>query len=304
MRKIALLCVVAMVCSAWVLGLVEQRTTASPSNLGPRQPLPGRGQAAAEPGIVVRRVFDDLLNKGRYELIDTIYTRDCRVHSGNKSSRLEAAVAEGKGWREAAPDLQVTIGEMSARGEKVLVSWTAMGVQTGRGNGLRPSGKHFVIHGRSEFRVVNGRIAEVWNHWNRDDLYRQVGVNPKVAHLFEMVRELGRHLAAAALDAGSAAGTVLRSAINSDKMRLTVCLPGPPALAARKETEMRKRLNKKLRLNRETVLRLEREPLRQVVAALAAIGVKPGQVNTSPLCVATCCASGCDECDSGRVVMA
>jgi hypothetical protein len=67
---------------------------------------------------------------------------------------------------------------------------------------------------------------------------------------------------------------------------------------------MRKRLEKKLRLNRETVLRLEREPLSQVVAALAQIGVKPGDANTSPLCVVTCCASGCDDCGSGRAVLA
>jgi hypothetical protein len=66
---------------------------------------------------------------------------------------------------------------------------------------------------------------------------------------------------------------------------------------------MRKRQERKLRLNRETVHRLEREPLKEVVAALAQIGVKDG-ANTSPLCVATCCASGCDECDSGRAVLA
>ncbi|HEV3460246.1 MAG TPA: hypothetical protein VHG32_27195 [Thermoanaerobaculia bacterium] len=66
---------------------------------------------------------------------------------------------------------------------------------------------------------------------------------------------------------------------------------------------MKKHQGKKLTLSRETVLRMEREPLSNVVAALAQIGVKPGQVNTSPLCVATCCASGCDECDSGRVVL-
>jgi predicted ester cyclase len=191
MRKFALFCLATMVCGALVLGSAGQRTTVSPSGVGPRQAQPGRGQTSPEKGkVVARRVFDDLWNQGRYELIDTIYTRDCAVHSGNQRSRLEEAVAEGKGWREAAPDLRMTIGEVSTRGDKVLVSWTAMGTQTGQGNGLRPSGKHFVIHGRSEFRLVNGRIAEVWNHWNRDDLYRQLGVNPRLGRLFDKVLEL------------------------------------------------------------------------------------------------------------------
>jgi predicted ester cyclase len=191
-RKLALLlCLVPTVCGAWVLGSAAQRTTVPPSQVAPRQPLPGRGQTAPEQGkVVVRRVFDDLFNRGRYELVDTIYTRDCLVHSGNKSSGLEEAVAEGKGWREAAPGLRMTIGGMSTRGDKVLVSWTAMGAQTGQGNGLRPSGKRFVIHGRSEFRVVNGRIAEVWNHWDRDDLYRQLGVSPKLGRLLDEILEL------------------------------------------------------------------------------------------------------------------
>ena len=67
---------------------------------------------------------------------------------------------------------------------------------------------------------------------------------------------------------------------------------------------MRKKQQKKLKLHRETLLRLEREPLREVAAALAEIGIDVTKPNTSPLCVATCCASGCDECDSGRVVLA
>lgn len=66
---------------------------------------------------------------------------------------------------------------------------------------------------------------------------------------------------------------------------------------------MRKKQQKKLKLHRETLLRLEREPLREVVAALAQIGMD-AKANTSPLCVATCCASGCDQCDSGQVVLA
>jgi predicted ester cyclase len=199
MRKLVFLCLAMMVLSAWVLrsakgvqagggtsGRMTQRTT-SPSELGPGR----KGQPASpQDEAVVRRVFDDLFNGGRYELTGTIYTQDCSVHFGGKTSRLEDSVTEGKGWREAAPDVHMTIGTMSTRGDKVLVSWTAMGTNTGQGNGLRPSGKHFVIHGRSQFRVVNGKIAEVWNHWNRDSLYRQLGVNPRLGRLYDEIQEL------------------------------------------------------------------------------------------------------------------
>jgi predicted ester cyclase len=203
MRKFALLCLATIGCSAWFLGSAGQRTAVSQPIAEPRQALYGQGPGGgpgsrAERGrtpseeskIVVRKLFDDVWNNGRYELIDTIYARTCPVHSANKTARLEDALAEGKGWREAAPDLHMTLGEMTTQGNRVLVSWTATGTHTGHGNGLRPTGNHVVVHGRSEFRVVDGRIVEVWNHWNRGDLYRQLGVNPRLGLLFDKVMDL------------------------------------------------------------------------------------------------------------------
>src|SRR5947209_7488766 len=58
--------------------------------------------------VVVRKVFDDLFSHGRYEEIPQIYAQNCVVHHGNKTSRLDESVAEGKGWRSAAPDMVMT----------------------------------------------------------------------------------------------------------------------------------------------------------------------------------------------------
>jgi hypothetical protein len=54
---------------------------------------------------------------------------------------------------------------------------------------------------------------------------------------------------------------------------------------------MKKLQEKRLRLNRETVLRLERlAPVHAAAGPLAGVGKIP---ETSPLCVSTCC-GGCD----------
>jgi hypothetical protein len=37
--------------------------------------------------------------------------------------------------------------------------------------------------------MVNGKIAEVWNNYDRDSLFRQMGVNPKVGHLYDMTQD-------------------------------------------------------------------------------------------------------------------
>lgn len=195
MRKHVLSCLTVMVCAAWALASQAQKPDAArplpPAQERLRAPQPGQVRGADEQDkVVVRRVFDDLFNSGRYELIDQIYTRDCRVHHGNKHSRLEETVAEGKGWRQAAPDLHLSVDQIGTRGSLVIVSWTARGTHSGEGNGLRPTGKRVLIHGSSEFRVVKGRIAEVWNHYDRNELFRQIGVNPRLGRLLDQAQEL------------------------------------------------------------------------------------------------------------------
>ncbi len=138
---------------------------------------------------VVGRVFVELFSQGRYEAIPQIYAPGCVVHFRNKISRLDESVAEGKGWRMAAPDLQMTDERMSVMGDVVTVDWIARGTHTGRGNGLQPSGKRILVRGSSRFRMVNGKIAEVWNEYNRDDLFRQIGVNPKLGYLYDMTQD-------------------------------------------------------------------------------------------------------------------
>lgn len=180
---------------------VQQHKPTVQSTVPPPAVQPNNPAGQIKPGIVkspgvtqdnpeamkalARRVFDELF-AGRYEGIDQIYARDCSVHHRGQFYRFEDAVAEGKGWRSAAPDLRMLTEQMSVQGNIVTVQWTAMGTHTGRGNGLlKPTGKHILIRGNSRFRVVNGKIAEVWNDYDRDEIFRQVGVNRTMGSLFD-----------------------------------------------------------------------------------------------------------------------
>ena len=129
---------------------------------------------------LARRVFDDLLSRGNYGEVNEIYASNCTVHFGGRSEGLGQAVSEGKGWRSAAPDLVMTANQITADGDMVNVNWTARGTHTGQGHGLKPTGKHFLVHGTSRFRIVNGKIVEAWNSEYRDELFQQLGV-PKTA---------------------------------------------------------------------------------------------------------------------------
>jgi len=183
MRRYAMVVFALIVCGGLTLTLAEQR---KPQPAPGPQARPGQPQGNPEQNKqVARRVFDDLFTAGRYGEIDQIYDRNCTVHFGNRSESLDQAVAEGKGWRSAAPDLVMTADQITVNGDMVTVVWSARGTHTGQGHGLKPTGKRINMRGRSVFRFANGKIVEARNDEYRDELFRQLGVPKTTAWLYE-----------------------------------------------------------------------------------------------------------------------
>jgi predicted ester cyclase len=185
MRTVKLLCLIAMICSA---GLTSGEQKKPPvqghpgANVTPRQ--------AEQNKVPVRQLYEEMFSHGRYELQNQVFASRCPVHFGGRNVRLEGAVAEGKGWRSAAPDLRMTINEITVKGDMVTAVWTATGTNTGHGHGLKPTGRRISLHGRSQFRVANGKIVEAWNEEYRDELFKQLGVPKPIAMLFEAADNL------------------------------------------------------------------------------------------------------------------
>jgi predicted ester cyclase len=146
-----------------------------------RMPAP---QSQEQNKQVARRVFEDLFTAGRYGEINQVFDPSCRVHFGGRSVPLEEAVAEGKGWRSAAPDLVMTADQVSVNGDTVTVVWTARGTHTGQGHGLKPTGRRIQMRSRSEFLIKNGKIVEARNEEYRPELFRQLGVSKTAAFMF------------------------------------------------------------------------------------------------------------------------
>lgn len=184
MRKTGIFCLLLIVCCALIVALAQKK----PRN---QERAPAQNQAASpeQNKQVARRVFDDLFTQGRYGEVGQIYAGDCKVHFGNRTEGLNQAVAEGKGWRSAAPDLVMTADRITVEGDMVNVSWTARGTHTGQGHGLKPTGKRINMHGNSRFKIVNGKIVEAWNDDYRDELFRQLGVPKTAAFIYETTQD-------------------------------------------------------------------------------------------------------------------
>lgn len=179
MRSAKMLCLLATAACALVLVAVAQRRPNAT-----QEPQRNNRQNPEQAKVPVRQLFEEMWSGGRYELEGQVFAPNCKFHFGNRNLGLQQAVAEGKGLRNAAPDVVMHINQMSVNGDTVTVSWTARGTHTHQGAGLKPTGRKFTVSGRSEFKIENGKIVEASNEEYRPELFRQLGVSKGQAFMF------------------------------------------------------------------------------------------------------------------------
>ena len=125
---------------------------------------------------VARRVFDEILGQGKFEVAEVIYAPDFVNHGLNKDATLQQDQEAARGWRAAAPDLRMTVQMVLAEGELVTVVWVGEGTNTGVGNGLPATGKRVKARGITIFRIVGGRIREEWSEFDMGGLLMRLGL--------------------------------------------------------------------------------------------------------------------------------
>lgn len=124
---------------------------------------------------IARRVYEEGLSQGKFEVP---YADNFVGHGGSRTFTHAEGMAEAKGWRQAFPDLKVSVDMTVAEGDLVCVRWTARGTNTGTGNGIPATGKRVETSGTAIFRFENGKIAEEWTAANTMGLMRQLGLLP------------------------------------------------------------------------------------------------------------------------------
>jgi steroid delta-isomerase-like uncharacterized protein len=122
---------------------------------------------------VTRRVYEEGLSQGRFEVP---YSADFVGHGGRTTFTHANGMAEARGWREAFPDLKVTVDKQVAEQDLVAVRWTARGTNTGTGNGIPATGRAVQITGTTLFRMADGHIAEEWTCADSLGLMKQLGM--------------------------------------------------------------------------------------------------------------------------------
>jgi steroid delta-isomerase-like uncharacterized protein len=76
------------------------------------------------------------------------------------------------------PDLSITVEDLIAEGDKVVIRWTMRGTHTGEFMGSPPTGNPLTVKAMECFRIAGGRIVERWSLWDQLTLLQQLGAVP------------------------------------------------------------------------------------------------------------------------------
>ena len=133
---------------------------------------------------VVRRLFDELWNKGNLSVADELFAPTYTHHDSSTPDVGLGPESEKKRvtfYRTAFHDLRLTIEDILAEGEMVMVRWSCKGTHKGDLNGIAPTGKQIAISGMSTVRFANGKMLEGWINWDALGLMQQLGAVPDFA---------------------------------------------------------------------------------------------------------------------------
>jgi predicted ester cyclase len=81
-------------------------------------------------------------------------------------------------YHSAFPDVQITVEDQIAEGDKVVTRWTGRGTHQGEFMGVPPSDNRVEITGITINRVSEGKLAEAWAIYDALGMMQQIGAMP------------------------------------------------------------------------------------------------------------------------------
>ena len=130
---------------------------------------------------IVRRLYEEVWNKRRVELVDELMSPSHAMHdnhlpdSGIGPEAYKRNVAR---FVAGFPDLRFTVEDMLVENDKVAVGWTISGTHKGEFRGISPTGRKVSVEGITINHIADGKIMDSYVSWDALGLMQQLGVAP------------------------------------------------------------------------------------------------------------------------------
>ncbi len=140
-----------------------------------------------------RQLLEQSFNDGNFQLIDDLVASEAVNHDPAAPARLrdlrgpEVLKGMARMYRAAFPDVQITVDDVIAADDKVVLRWHGEGTHRGEFAGLAPTGAHGSVTGMSIDRWKDGRVVEAWAEWDNLGLARQLGAAPPEGSVGEKI---------------------------------------------------------------------------------------------------------------------
>ena len=134
-------------------------------------------------GTIVRRFVDEVINNGNFSTLHELVHPSYVYRSPDQELHGQQALkALFSSYRRGLPDLNATIDDLIASGDKVAIAITLSGTHTGDLMGIPATGKPLKVHGMVLSRLADGKIVEEWEILDMLGMLQQLGVESLKAH--------------------------------------------------------------------------------------------------------------------------
>ena len=135
---------------------------------------------AEQPETLIHRWLEEVWNKGRAEAIDEMFASEGIAHGLTDPEGKELCGPEGfkpffESFRNAFPDIKVTVEDTVTEGDKIAARCRVEGTHRGEGLGVASTGKRVAFTGMVIIRVQEGKIVEAWNNFDFMTMFQQIG---------------------------------------------------------------------------------------------------------------------------------
>lgn len=128
---------------------------------------------------LVKKLYDELYTKGNIAAAEQLFATDVKLidsSAPNFRGGLTGLKERETMFKKAFPDKNSKIDDIFSTEDRVVVRWTTTGTHKGSLQNIAPTGKSVKVSGISVYRIVNGKITEISQAWDRLGLLEQIGV--------------------------------------------------------------------------------------------------------------------------------
>jgi steroid delta-isomerase-like uncharacterized protein len=135
--------------------------------------------SAEENKALARRAWETLADNP--DVLDEVYAPDVVWHEPDQEIRgLEQAKQFVSTYETAFPDMNVTVEDVIAEGDKVVTRVTLRGTHQGETQEFGPpTGRQVELKGITISRIEGGKIVEDWDAYDNLSAMQQLGLAPE-----------------------------------------------------------------------------------------------------------------------------